>query len=413
MKQVQAKANDTTAKPTKHRYLYEIDLMRLIFIAGVLLNHTTTAFQHQMSSGFASTALLATHLMIHFTRMGFMFMTGLVLTMVYYSRQRNWPRFFKKRFTTVGVPYVLWNTILMISAVLLGIGGFTVANFWPDYLSALLHGDQFYLYYVLVTLQLYLLFPAMLWLFKKTEKHHGALLLASFTLQLLIVAGIKYGLPHIDTSHWLWWFRAYGVNVVTYQFFFIAGGLFSLHAQAIKTWLMSHQRLIGWSTLFLSLGTVGLYGFNKQILGLTHSAAVSPHQPYMLVYDVVMIAFVAILGQKYARWHAKQPTHWFARLVGHGAQVSFGVYLCQTIAITLLGGVLELVHLSNLMLMLLLPLGYLSILGISFAIAWFCYKVSPFGWLIGRPQSLLLATKGVLNHEQTHRSVISESHQSS
>lgn len=58
------------------------------------------------------------------------------------------------------------------------IGGFTVANFWPDYLSALLHGDQFYLYYVLVaTLQLYLLFPAMLWLFKN-EKHHGALLLA-------------------------------------------------------------------------------------------------------------------------------------------------------------------------------------------------------------------------------------------
>ena len=85
MKQVQATANATTAKPTKHRYLYEIDLMRLIFIAGVLLNHTTTAFQHQMSSGFASTALLATHLMIHFTRMGFMFMTGLVLTMVYYS----------------------------------------------------------------------------------------------------------------------------------------------------------------------------------------------------------------------------------------------------------------------------------------------------------------------------------------
>lgn len=69
-------------KKVKHPYLYEIDLMRLIFIAGVLLNHTTTAFQHQTSSGLISTGFLATHLMIHFTRMGFMFMTGLVLTMV-------------------------------------------------------------------------------------------------------------------------------------------------------------------------------------------------------------------------------------------------------------------------------------------------------------------------------------------
>ncbi|BAN75350.1 MULTISPECIES: acyltransferase family protein [Lacticaseibacillus] len=404
----------TAAKPAKkHRYLYEIDLMRLIFIAGVLLNHTTTAFEHQLSSGFASTALLATHLMIHFTRMGFMFMTGLVLTMVYYSRKRNWPLFFKKRFTTVGIPYVLWNTLLMIGSILLGIGGFTIANFWPDYLSAILHGDQFYLYYVLVTLQLYLLFPAMLWLFKKTEGHHGALALASFGLQLLIVAGIKYGLPHIDTSGWLWWFRAYGVNVFTYQFFFIAGGLFSLHAKAVKDWLLDHQLLIGISTLILSFGTIGLYVFNKQILGMTHSAAVSPHQPYMLVYDVVMIAFVALLGQKYATWHAKQPTHWFACLVGNGAQVSFGVYLCQTIALSLLSGVLGLMHLSNLTLLLLLPLGYLGILGVSFGIAWFCYKVSPFGWLIGRPQSLSLSAKGVLHHEQAHRSVISESHQSS
>ena len=301
----------------------------------------------------------------------------------------------------------------MIGSILLGIGGFTIANFWPDYLSAILHGDQFYLYYVLVTMQLYLVFPAMLWLFKKTEGHHGVLVLASFGLQLLIVAGIKYGLPHIDTSGWLWWFRAYGVNVFTYQFFFIAGGLFSLHAKAIKNWLLDHQLLIGISTLILSFGTIGLYVFNKQILGMTHSAAVSPHQPYMLVYDVVMIAFVALLGQKYATWHAKQPTHWFARLVGNGAQVSFGVYLCQTIALSLLSGVLGLMHLSNLTLMLLLPLGYLGILGVSFGIAWFCYKVSPFGWLIGRPQSLSLSAKGVLNHEQAHRSVISESHQSS
>ena len=276
-------------KKVKHPYLYEIDLMRLIFIAGVLLNHTTTAFQHQTSSGLISTGFLATHLMIHFTRMGFMFMTGLVLTMVYYQRQRNWPLFYKKRFTTVGVPYVLWNTLLLAGSVLLGVGGFTIANFWPDYLSALLHGDQFYLYYVLVTLQLYLLFPAMLWLFKRTAGHHIRLVVASFGVQMLLVIGIKYGLPHVNTSNWLWWFKAYGVNVFTYQFFFISGGLVSMHYEKVKQWLLAHQVLIGWGALSLSIGTIGLYVFNKQVLNFGHNAAVSPHQPYMLIYDVVMI----------------------------------------------------------------------------------------------------------------------------
>lgn len=396
-------------KKVKHPYLYEIDLMRLIFIAGVLLNHTTTAFQHQTSSGLISTGFLATHLMIHFTRMGFMFMTGLVLTMVYYRRQRNWPLFYKKRFTTVGVPYILWNTLLLAGSVLLGVGGFTIANFWPDYLSALLHGDQFYLYYVLVTLQLYLLFPAMLWLFKRTAGHHIRLVVASFGVQMLLVIGIKYGLPHVNTSDWLWWFKAYGVNVFTYQFFFISGGLVSLHYEKVKQWLLAHQVLIGWGALSLSIGTIGLYVFNKQVLNFGHNAAVSPHQPYMLIYDVVMIAFVFVLGQRYAVWHTKRPEHWLARLIGHGAQVSFGVYLCQTIAISLLGSLLSLGGFSNGMLILLLPIGYIFILVVSFTIAWLCYRIAPFGWLIGRPQSLSVSSKGVLNHEQTHRSVVSES----
>ncbi|MGO1811514.1 MAG: acyltransferase, partial [Lacticaseibacillus paracasei] len=54
-------------------------------------------------------------------------------------------------------------------------------------------------------------------------------------------------------------------------------------------------------------------------------------------------------------------------------------------------------------------IGYIFILAVSFTIAWLCYRIAPFGWLIGRPQSLSVSSKGVLNHEQTHRSVVSES----
>ncbi|WP_235809234.1 hypothetical protein [Secundilactobacillus collinoides] len=59
------------ATKTKRPYLYEVDLMRVIFIFGVLLNHTTTVFMgHIVNTTNSQTFLEATHLILHFTRMG-------------------------------------------------------------------------------------------------------------------------------------------------------------------------------------------------------------------------------------------------------------------------------------------------------------------------------------------------------
>ncbi|ERL63961.1 acyltransferase [Schleiferilactobacillus shenzhenensis] len=403
-----------TARPAaqSHRpYLHEIDLMRVIFIGGVLLNHTTTIFQSQMtSSGEIRLGLLATHLMIHFTRMGFMFMTGLVLMLAYFAKDIHWPTFYLKRFKTVTVPYILWNTILLVGATALGLGAFTWASFGSTYALALLHGNQFYLYYLMVTMQLYLAFPLLRLLFKKTA-HHGRILLTSFLLQLVIVAGIKYGLPHVDTSSWLWWFRAYGVNVFTYQFYFVAGAYTTLHYQQVVAFIDRHIKAIAAATGVLSLGTIGLYAFNRLVLGMSHTAAVSPHQPYMAVYDVLMIMTVFWLGRRYAAWRQTTSRHGWDRLIQNGAKVSFGIYLCQTIAVSLLGGALGALNLSDGALLLLLPAGYMFVLGLSFLIAWFCYRVAPFGWLIGRPQRGPGVKKGVLDHEYPHRSTVSATDQ--
>ncbi|WP_407891819.1 acyltransferase family protein [Lacticaseibacillus sp. N501-2] len=227
-----------TGQKKKRKYLYEVDAMRIMFIFGVLLNHTTTAFAQSMTNatGWAHMLLLSTHLTIHFTRMGFMFMTGLVLTLNYYKKD-DWPNFFKKRFAGSGWPYLLWNFILMVFALLVGTPGFSLNNFASTYYSAIIHGNQFYMYYILVTLQLYVLFPFLVWLFKKTTGHHGWVLGISFAIQMLLMVAIKYGLPHIDDSHWIWWLRAYGVNVFTYQFYFIFGAFTSLHYQAMVAFI--------------------------------------------------------------------------------------------------------------------------------------------------------------------------------
>lgn len=375
-----------TAPKKKRKYLYEVDIMRIIFIFGVLLNHTTTAFTHAMTdaTGWAHTSLLATHLLIHFTRMGFMFITGLVLTLNYYHRD-DWPTFFKKRFAGSGWPYLLWNIILLVGSCLLGLPPFTWKTFWPTLTSAILHGDQFYLYYIVVTLQLYVLFPFMVLLFKKV-KNHNAILAVSALLQLAIVTFIKYRYQFMDRSNLPWWVASYGINVFTYQFYFIFGTYVSLHYNAVLAWLRKWHRWVIGITIAMSFGTVPYYFWNRDVLGYAHSYAVSPHQPYMFVYDTFMILTVFFIGLKYADWRKHGIPKGVETFVKNGSKVSFGIYLDQTIGLTILGYLMPFLHLPDWGYLVLIPVGYALVLGISFALAWFFYKVPPFGILIGRPQ---------------------------
>lgn len=388
---------------TKRPYLYEVDLMRIIFIFGVLLNHTTTAFERMTADGSASQLFFnASHLMLHFTRMGFMFMTGLVLTLNYYNRKKNWPQFWRKRYLSSGIPYVAWNGIFMLG-VLIGDG--VALNGWQylkDWGHAIVYGDSFYMYYILVTFQLYLLYPLIVALFKRVSSHRR-ILIGSIIIQLLLLVLFKYGYPHLDTSSWWYLFRSYGMNVLSYQLYFIFGSFVAIHYHEFDDWIKAHARVLVTLTVLLSLGTIGLYFFDIQILHLTLAKALEVHQPYLMVYALVMIATVFLVGRRYAyqRQHGLNPKlDWIIRM---GAKVSFGVYLVQTIPLTLLRYGLSLTHLPSWGYVVLMPLGYLFVASGSFLIAWFCYKVPPFGILIGRPQRRSAKRKEVMHYDRTYK----------
>ncbi|AUI72837.1 acyltransferase [Companilactobacillus alimentarius] len=392
------------ATKKKKKYLYEVDLMRVLFIGGVLLNHTTTAFKNNVGSGSGSQLFIeATHLMLHFTRMGFMFMTGLVLVLNYYNRDNHWLGFWKKRYISVGIPYIGWNAILMWFATITA----GVAINWPSYyknlIDAIIHGNKYYMYYILVTFQLYLIFPLLVYMFKKLPNHHIAILVTSAIVQLLLVIGIKYWLPGVDRDSWWYLFRAYGLNVLVYQFYFIAGAFVAIHYDQVDKFIEKNHRVIGWSTLALSIGTVLLFFGNQYILKLSMSATESIHQPLIFIYDTFMIAFVFWIGRQYAHARNHGLPNWMDRIVRNMAKVSFGIYLVQTIPITLLYGILSTMHLPSIVMLLLLPVGYVFVLGGAFLISWFCYKIPPFGVLIGRPQWHL--TKGVKKYVRNNESV--------
>jgi len=61
--------------------------------------------------------------------------------------------------------------------------------------------------------------------------------------------------------------------------------------------------------------------------------------------------------------------------------------------------------------LMLLPIGYAFVLGGAFLVSWFCYKVPPFGILIGRPQWHLSKlkkspkTKGAIENVKNNESI--------
>lgn len=386
------------AERKKRRYLHEVDLMRVIFIGGVLLNHTTTAFESRLVDTTKSQLFLeATHLALHFTRMGFMFMTGLVLVLNYYHRDHQWLTFWRKRYVSSGIPYIAWNAIIMVVATFIASGTINWSQYWAHLGNALQYGNEYYMYYILVTFQLYLVFPLMVMLFKHFPQKHLHILAVSGLIQLILLIGIKYWLPNTDTSHWLWWFRSYGNNVFVYQFYFIAGGIVAIHYDKVVALIERNHRFIGWMTGILALGTVGLFFGDQNVLKLSAKATFSVHQPYIFIYDIFMLSFVFWLGLQYAKARQHGLPDWLDRIIKAFSKVSFGVYLVQSLPLFALYGLLGLVHLPAWAVLALLPVGYLFVFSGSLAISWFCYKVPPFGVLIGRPQWHLFS-KGVSSH---------------
>lgn len=167
---------------TKKKHLYEVDLMRCFFMFGVVLNHVTSTFAATLGNKAtpAGRFLVSTHLILHFPRFGFMFITVLVLFLGYWGRpeKQNWPVFWKKRYIGSGISYLFWNG-LFLAFLLLTSGSFSWNKWLTGWLEAISKGNQFYFYYIFLMFQLYLIFPLVLKLFELFKKHLNLLLALS------------------------------------------------------------------------------------------------------------------------------------------------------------------------------------------------------------------------------------------
>ncbi len=116
------------------------------------------------------------------------------------------------------------------------------------------------------------------------------------------------------------------------------------------------------------------------------------HQPYLGVYSSFMVITTFLVSLEYAKRRTLPHWRWFSNFVSLSSKISFGVYLLQSVALTGLIGILDVLNLTDWQLIAAIPFAYIFALGSTWLLSYFCYKVPPFGILIGRPNFSLKQT---------------------
>lgn len=337
-----------------HSYLLELDVMRVILIIGVLYTHTETTMGNATDAGSISRLIFNyTHLMLHFTRMGFVFITGFVLMWRYYRHRFNWLSFRRRRYWRIGIPYLWWITVYLVGIMV--IRHQSLGTYEQRWLNHILNGNQFYMYYLYMIAQLYLIFPLLSWLFEKFEHYQQRILIGSGVLQLVLVAVIKYMQPTHGTNavlRFIFWH--YGTNPLMYQLYFVLGAYIAVHYRQATKLIDQYGRRVSMLAISAVVMSVGLYWFNLQWLHLSHHQSESIHQPFMVVMDVLVILMIWWLSRGVVNVFGAR----FSQQMHYAGQMAFGIYLMQTILLTALAGILRLTAWPNWVYLVLTPIAF-------------------------------------------------------
>lgn len=309
------------ATNARSRHLYEIDVLRILTFACVIAVHVTS--HTTTGSQVALNGLLA---LVHFTREVFFGLSSFVLVYSYLNRPQPMRRFWPRRFLLVGVPYVVWSAIYVVVPWTRD----PTKNGWQllnSFVHGVLWGDAWYhLYFLLVTMQLYLVFPVLVWIIRKTRGHHLSLVVVASVIQLLIAGFDMYRPGSVA------WIRHYP-NLSSYVGFIIAGAVAADHSAAFLTWVRTHRRLIAWVTAVTGAAMIGTYLIGIAF-GYSEYKAGAPFQPMEIVWSAgIGLGFLAL-----GTWWAdrRDPRSRLARGVDEASDLSFGIFLAHPLAIWLL-----------------------------------------------------------------------------
>jgi membrane-bound acyltransferase YfiQ involved in biofilm formation len=307
-------------------HLYAVDVVRFLTVAGVIAVHSTSLTVGSTARGEVTAGVLLT--IAHVTRSVFLFLTAFVLGYRYRGEVVNKKAFWRRRYWLVVVPYVVWSAIYVLFDGHLNSPQGVLGRFVIDLFSG---GARFHLYFLLITFQLYAVFPWVLHWVRRADPWR--VLGVSVVIQLLFTAGTHYwtsapsvlGLLLKHPGSWLW----------SYQLYVVAGVLAALHMDTVTRWVRDHSRLVVvYSLAAVAIG-IASYWMDMKLLGMSPVKAGEVFQPVVVLEAAAAIGAQYALGLKVDAVAGRR----LRSYLNTSSDVSFGVYLAHPL---LLQGVLAL-----------------------------------------------------------------------
>jgi poly(3-hydroxybutyrate) depolymerase/peptidoglycan/LPS O-acetylase OafA/YrhL len=311
-----APAAAAPAKAAKSRaHIIAFDMIRLIIMVFVVGVHTLA-----LGGGAVTVTLGAVTTLFHTSRELFFLLTALVLTYNYGHRaQVNWLKFWRRRYWLVVPAYVAW-TLIYYAFDGPGRGPFPGAV-WHDLLHA---SSRYHMYFLLVTMQVYLVFPLIRWVLAKTAGHHGLLFLTALAYQVALTTAIQYHL--VRTGPLFGWLNeaGFGIWLESYVLYVVGGAIVGWHFEQICAFTRRHYRP---RNVALAAGAgvaAGLGAYFIQIYagGATPATASAVFQPVVIV-EALTFGWALLAGG--LLWSDRGARH--RKFFAAGSASSFGIFL--------------------------------------------------------------------------------------
>jgi peptidoglycan/LPS O-acetylase OafA/YrhL len=288
----------------RRQRLDQVDAMRPMKQAGVLSTHVLIFFAPAAASVSSGAALL----LLHVSREGFFFVSACMLTYAYQDIGKGGlGRFYRRRFVSVGIPYLCWTVIYFLY-------GLPTAHYQ--------------LYFLLVIMQFYLVFPLVVKMLRRARGHHGVIIAAAALVQVTLTILMHWQvMPPLLRGVWA------QREAMTYVLYLIGGSVAAFHLDAVNDWLRWHVRLVIALTAAAALGAEAIYFLAETGVTTALRSGNDPFQPSVIPFNVGAIACMYLAGVALVKPGRSRRMR---AAVRSGSDNSYGIYLAQMLFISAL-----------------------------------------------------------------------------
>jgi peptidoglycan/LPS O-acetylase OafA/YrhL len=312
------------AVATDGGHLYAVDLYRVVTFTFVVAQHAVLFTAPVTSASGEGVVFL-----LHFTREAFFMLTAFVLVHSYLRRPLATAVFWRRRIPLVVVPFLAWTLIYISILSVQRHSSFVGAVGMLVHYAA---SGYYHLYFLVVTVQVYLLFPLLVRLLRRTRGHHGEVFGCSAALQLMIV----FALHASDRPHATGLLHAVvsvvlpSKSVFTYQLFVLAGALAAWHRAALDRIISLYSRQLAVGVGAVAALSLGWYALSVA-RGNPPSYAADVFQPVTVIWSLAAAVGMYLLGMRWAQCRDRGIPRRFDKAICWASDASFGIYLVHVL----------------------------------------------------------------------------------